>query len=55
MYVDPETCGTAGGAISIWTRVLKSLYFGGILTTNDVVGSHVSTGVNIFTIKKILK
>ena len=53
--VDPETCGAAGGAISIWTRVLKSFYFGGLLTTNDLVGSHVSTGVNIYAIKKILK
>ena len=49
--VDPETCGAADGAISIWTRVL-SIYFGGFLTTNDFGGSHGSTGVTIYTIAK---
>ena len=47
--VDPEICGAAGGAISIWTRVL-SIYVGGFLTTNNFSTSYGSTGITIYTI-----
>ena len=29
----PETCGAAGGAISLWVRVLACPTFGGIVTS----------------------
>ena len=46
---DPETCGAAGGAVSIWMRVFP-IYLGGLLSTNNFSTSYGSTGVTIYTI-----
>ena len=37
---DPQTCGAAGGAISLWFRVINC-FVGAIITSisNDTVGS----------------
>ena len=40
--VDPEICGTAGGAISMWMRVFGSQ--GGILTTITHQTDYINTG-----------
>ena len=44
---DPQTCGAAGGAISIWLR-LQSVHVGGLLTTRtrSTIGTK-STGITI--------
>ena len=50
--VDPQTCGQAGGAISVWLRLHSSDHDGGCLTTRTKVGgtsltSPVSPGITI--------
>ena len=45
--VDPQTCGQAGGAISVWLRVHSDLD-GGFLTTTTKNGTGRSTGITIF-------
>ena len=44
---DPQTCGAAGGAISIWIRIHSFDYHGGILTTRTKIGTNSSTGITI--------
>ena len=44
---DPETCGDAGGAISIWLRLHSSGNDGGFLTTRNKDGTGSSTGIFI--------
>ena len=40
----PESCGAAGGAISLWFRVLECFVAGAIVTTtyNSTAGYHIN-------------
>ena len=40
--VIPETCGAAGGAVSLWVNVSECDYVGGIITTKNA-----GAGINI--------
>ena len=53
--VDPPTCGDAGGAISIWLRVLSDQIDGGLLTTINKNGTDTSTGIQISDYSELFK
>ena len=46
----PETCGEAGGAVSLWVNVLDCPAYGGILTTvnnGHEIGFRILCDINV--------